>query len=260
MLGTGNPMPDPNRRGPSVAIVVNNQPYIFDAGEGIWRATGEAGPMTGGPIAALGPQNLTTVFLTHLHSDHITGLPALILHPWQFGRKDPVSIYGPPGTERMVEYLLEAYREDIYQRMYSISQNPYSGIQVRGFDFEKAGKIFSDENVTVETILTRHAAWPITFGYRITTPDRVIVISGDTTPTQSIIEASRGADVLIHEVIGVDDRDKAPWGKSTKSNKPIKVGDVSRFFHTTTEELAEIAKQSQPKILILYHEQNWSEP
>ena len=260
MLGSGTPMPDPNRRGPAIAVVVNDTPYIVDAGEGIWRATGAAGPMFGGPIDALAPPKLTKVFLTHLHSDHVTGLPAIILHPWQFGRTQPVDIYGPPGTERMVEHLLEAYREDIYQRLHGVSQNSAMGWQARGHDLLGPGKVFEDANVKVLAFRTQHATWPLTFAYRFETPDRTVAISGDTVPTQGVIDAAQDADILLHEVIGLDDRDKAPWGDTSKQGKPVDVGDISRFFHTTTKELAEIAIKAKPKLLVLYHEQNWSDP
>ena len=258
MLGTGNPQPDPNRRGPGVAIVVNDQPYIVDAGEGIWRATGKANPLFGGTIKGLAHNNLTRSFITHLHSDHTVGLPSLILSPWTEGRSEPLEVWGPPGTAHMVENILEAYEADIAARRFDPQQLNDTGWRAVGHDVPETGLVYQDDNVTVEAFKVVHGTWSVAFAYRFTTPDKVIVVSGDVRPSEGILEASRGADILIHEVIGIDDRDKQPWGKSR--NTPLDLGNVAELFHTTTEQLAELANEVKPGLLVLYHEQNWSDP
>lgn len=254
MLGSGMPLPDPRRSGPAVAIVVNGAPYIVDAGEGVWRATGAATPAYGGKIPALSGANLTKVFLTHLHSDHTVGLPSLILSPWTMGRSKPLDAYGPPGTRHLVEKILEAYRDDIDIRRFDTGMLNDTGWRARGHDFHEDGLIYQDENVKVEAFRVDHTSWPVAFAYRFTTPDKVVTISGDLRPCEGIIRASEGADILIHEVIGLDDRAKQPWGKGNF------FGDVAPFFHTTTKELAELAQKIKPELLVLYHEQNWSNP
>jgi ribonuclease BN (tRNA processing enzyme) len=106
MLGTGTPLPDPDRSGPSTAIVVNGAAYIVDAGTGVVRRAAAARDKG---VNALEPTNLRVAFLTHLHADHTLGLPDLILTPWIIGRKEPLELYGPAGTREMVEHILQAY-------------------------------------------------------------------------------------------------------------------------------------------------------
>lgn len=258
MLGTGNPQPDPNRRGPGVAIVVNEQPYIVDAGEGIWRASGAASLRFGGSIAGLAPTNLSRLFITHLHSDHTVGLPGLILLPWIEGRIDPLLVWGPPGTEDMVENILAAYSSDTAIRRFGPLQANDSGWRAVGHDVPESGLVYEDENVKVEAYRVVHGTISVAFAFRFTTPDKVVVVSGDVRPSPGILEASRDADILIHEVIGLDDRNNQPWGRSR--NTPLDLGNIAELFHTTTEQLAELANEVQPGLLVLYHEQNWSDP
>src|SRR5258708_2371258 len=99
MLGTGTPIPDPDRMGPSLAIIVDSVPYFFDAGTGVVRRAAAA---QRAGVGGLTMPALQRVFLTHLHSDHTLGLADLIFTPWVQGRKVPLEVYGPPGTQRLV--------------------------------------------------------------------------------------------------------------------------------------------------------------
>lgn len=259
VLGTGNPLPNPKRRGPSVAVVVNGQPYFVDAGEGVWRAAGEATPLYGGKIEGLHWQNHKYIFLTHFHSDHVIGLPGLLLHPWSLGtfnRKVPAHVYGPPGTENLVKHLLLAYQVDITERIYGSRKNDIGWRSV-GHNVFEPGLVFEDENVKVEAFKTDHGPFPLTYAYRFTTPDKVVVISGDTRPCEGIEQASQGVDILVHEVFGLDHLTKIPAGIWQGHQHKIKAA-VSRY-HTSTEELAEFGNRIKPKLLVLYHEQNWSD-
>ncbi len=105
-LGTGTPLPDPDRSGPATAVVVNGAAYLFDAGAGVVRRAMQA---RRAGIAALDSVNLRTVFLTHLHSDHTMGLPDLILTPWVIGRQAPLDLYGPVGSATMVSGILAGW-------------------------------------------------------------------------------------------------------------------------------------------------------
>lgn len=259
MLGSGNPFPDPMRSGPSVAVVVNDVPYLFDAGAGIWQAIGAATPSYGGSIKALESNNLTKVFLTHLHSDHVVGLPSLILLPWALGRSEPLEVYGPPGTKKMVDNLLEAFREDVGARKYGLGQDNDTGWRAVGNNVYDPGLIYQDENVKIEAFRTLHTTWPITYAYRVTTPDKIIAISGDTAKSNGVIEASRGADILIHEVVTLDDQANAGWANGGKKDRH-NFGNIIKYYHTNTKELAEIANEVKPKLLVLYHVQNYTSP
>jgi ribonuclease BN (tRNA processing enzyme) len=200
-------------------------------------------------VSALAVVNLRVAFLTHLHSDHTAGYPDLILTPWSVGRTRPLEVYGPPGLKDMTEHILRAYGEDIRIRRRDKAllgvANQARGYEVRAQEI-KPGVVYKDENVTVKAFRVRHGDVPHAFGYRFETPDRTIVISGDAAPSQSVIENCNGCDVLIHEA----------YSMMTYDAVSPQYQEYRRKHHTSSRELAEIAKQARPGLLILYHRAN----
>jgi len=247
MLGTGNPNPSPSQSGCSVAIIVNDTPYIVDFGPGVVRQAAAMSPRYGGKIKGLDVKNIKRAFLTHLHSDHTTGYADLILTPWVMGRDEPLEVYGPEGINDMTSHLLKAYEEDIRYRLYGYEPANNQGWRVNSHEFIKEGIIYEDKNVSVEAFPVPHGTWPNSWGFRFTTPDKVIVMSGDSSPSEKIIEYAKGADILIHEVYYKESYDrKSEFWRTYHSRN-----------HTSTIELAEIAKQAKPKLVILYHILFW---
>jgi len=242
MLGTGTPIADPQRSGPAVAIVVNDTAYLVDAGPGVVRRAAAMTPAYGGKIAALEPDKLGHVFLTHLHSDHTVGLPDLILTPWVLARSRPLELFGPEGTRKMVEHIHAAYDADIRYRLYGLEPANDSGWRVNVHEVGE-GRVFEDDNVKVEAFRVRHGTWPNAFGYRFTTPDRIIVISGDAAPGGALEEHAAGADILIHEVYSVEGfgRRDPVWQEYHSTN------------HTSAYEVGKLASRVQPRLLVLYH-------
>lgn len=240
MLGTGNPSANPDRSGPSVAIVVNNTPYLVDCGPGAVRRASAAFRKG---VAGLAVQKLKTLFVTHLHSDHTLGYPDLIFTPWVLGRTDAVEAYGPSGLKAMTDHLLAAYSEDIAIRTDGLEHGNRTGYKVNVHEI-KPGVVYKDENVAVKAFLVHHGSWKEAYGYRFETPDKVIVLSGDCAPSESVIENCNGCDMLLHEVYtqrGYDESN-ADWRKYVTN------------FHTSTKELAELATKAKPKLLVLYHQ------
>ena len=240
LLGTGNPAPNPDRSGPATAIIVNDTAYLIDFGPGVVRRAEAADASRG--IKALEPTRLRVAFVTHLHSDHTVGYPDLIFTPWTVGRRVPLEVYGPTGLKAMTEHILEAYKVDIETRTNPDgNQRTFpDGYKVNAHEI-KTGVVYKDENVTVSAFATKHAME--SYGYRFETPDRSIVISGDTNPAQATIDACHGCDVLIHEA-------HTPAWLATR---PESFQKFSAKYHTTTLELAELARQAKPRLLILYH-------
>ncbi len=236
LLGTGTPNAEPNRSGTAIAIIVNDVPYIIDFGPGIIRRANSAG---------IAIKDLETAFLTHLHSDHTVGYPDLIFTPWVLGREKPLTVFGPPGTELMTEKILEAYQEDIDQRINGLEPINEIGYKVEVNEIE-AGVIYENDDIRVEAFPVNHGSWKA-FGYKFFTPDRIIVISGDTAPFDEMIEVYKDCDVLIHEVYSVDGL----------KNRPKEWQDYHVDVHTSSHELAEIASIIKPKLLILYHQLLW---
>ncbi len=239
LLGTGTPSADPNRSGPSVAIVVDQVPYLVDAGPGVVRRAAAA---YRNGVVGLEASRLNRLFVTHLHSDHTVGYPDLILTPWVLGRREPLEVYGPPGIEAMTEHLLAAYREDVRERLEGLEPANDTGYEVHAYEI-KPGIVYRDERVTVEAFAVDHGSWPA-FGYKFRTPDRTIAISGDTAAAARCIKAYQGCDVLIHEVYSAEGLEKrtADWQQYHAS------------VHTSSHELAVIASEVQPELLILYHQ------
>ncbi|MEL7648909.1 MAG: MBL fold metallo-hydrolase [Sedimentibacter sp.] len=239
MLGTGTPNPVPERSGPSVAIVVNDNSYLVDFGTGIVRQAERANQKG---IRALEAKNLKTAFLTHAHSDHTLGLADLIFTPWVLEREDALKIFGPKGLKKMVDHVVAAYEDDINARMFGLEQANSTGIEVKTTEIEE-GIVYQDELVTVEAFLVDHPPFEA-FGYRFTTPDKVIVVSGDTCYNTNLIEHAKNCDILIHEVIsstGVQLRDPK-WKK------------YHLRVHTTSKDLAKVAAEANPGKLVFYHQ------
>ncbi len=241
ILGTGTPRADPARSGPAVAVIYNGRAYLFDSGPGVVRRAAAAAARL--KIAALGAPKLNRVFLTHLHSDHTLGLPDVIFSPWVLGRKEPLDLYGPKGTTAMAAHLEAAWEQDIDVRVHGLERANATGYQVTAHDVEP-GVVYREGEFKVTAFAVHHGSWPQAFGYRIDTPDRVIVISGDCTPSTALMEACHGCDVLLHEVYSLVD---------AKRPEPGWI-EYLREFHTSSTELAQIAAKAKPKLLVLYHQ------
>jgi ribonuclease BN (tRNA processing enzyme) len=240
LLGTGNPAADPDRSGPATAVVVNDTPYLVDFGPGVIRRAKAAVIERG--MTALEPTSLRVAFATHLHSDHTVGYADLIFSPWTLGRRVPLDVYGPTGIKAMTSHLLEAYRVDIETRTNADgNQHDFpDGHKVNAHEIQ-AGVVYKDANVTVTAFATKHAME--SYGYRFDTADRSIVISGDTNPAQATIDACRGCDLLIHEVNTLE----------SLAKRDARFQAFAAKYHTSTEQLAELAAKAKPKLLVLYH-------
>lgn len=140
-LGTGTPNADPDRFGPSVAIVVNGTPYLIDCGPGIVRRAALARQRG---IEGLAVEKLSRVFITHLHSDHMLGYPDLIFTPWVLDRKEPLQAYGPPGLKAMTNHIVDAFKEDIAMRMKGGEPSHASTYKVTVREIEP-GTIYKDD-------------------------------------------------------------------------------------------------------------------
>ena len=243
LLGTGTPNAEPDRAGSAVAVVVNGTPYLVDAGPGVVRRANAAFQLG---IEGLEVKKLAILFLTHLHTDHTVGLPDLIFTPWVLERESPLRIFGPEGTESMALHLSKAYEDDVRVRLEGLEPANPTGHRVEAKNVGP-GVVFQDENVKVTAFQVFHGASGQAFGYRFETPDRTIVISGDTRPSEAIVEGCQGCDILVHEVYS-----HAKW--------ELKPPDWSRYHassHTSGVELGEIAARANPRLLVLTHQLLW---
>ena len=244
LLGTGTPGPDPERSGPCVAIVVNDTPYLVDLGPGVVRRAAAAYRRG---LKGLHFSKLKTAFVTHLHSDHTVGYPDFIFTPWVVGRTGPVQVYGPPGIKAMTEHVLQAWAEDIKIRTEGMERNfPEHNDSGYKVDVHEVGPgvVYRDTNVTVTAFAVSHGEVAHALGYRVQTPDRTIVISGDTSPSQAVVDHCQGCDILIHEVYTMKAHLAAAPAWQAYQLK----------YHTSSRQLAELATRARPKLLVLYHQ------
>lgn len=238
LLGTGTPNACPDASGPSSAVVVGDRAYLVDFGPGVVRQAAKA---YRNGIDALRPDRLVTAFCTHLHTDHTSGYPDLIFTPWVLERKEPLRVFGPKGIRDMTEHLLKAYKVDIDFRINGFEKANEVGYRVETQEIN-SGVIYRDDRVTVEAFPVSHGTLE-SYGFKFTTPDRVIVISGDTAPLEIVAEKAKGCDILLHEV-------EYTAGLAAREPKWQK---YHREVHTLSVDLAEIAKKAGPKLLVTYH-------
>lgn len=241
LLGTGTPTADPERSGPSLAIIVNNTSYVVDCGPGVVRRAAAAAAKYS--IPSLRPAGLNHLFITHLHSDHTAGYPDFILTPAVLRRKGPLEAYGPKGLQSMTDYLLKAYAEDIDVRLSGLEHGKPSGYKVNVHEISQ-GVVYRDSNVVVTAFNVHHGSWPQAFGYRFETKDKTIVVSGDCTYDENLIKYAKDCDILVHEVYSFAGFSKLP---------PLDKKYHSAF-HTSTVQLAAIANRVKPKLLVLTHQ------
>ncbi|HMF49160.1 MAG TPA: MBL fold metallo-hydrolase [Candidatus Saccharimonadales bacterium] len=235
LLGTGAPPPRWDRCGPSTLVEVGAEKFIFDAGRGAMQRLHQLGI----PFSAI-----TGMFLTHHHSDHVVGFPDLWLTGWigrPWGqRKIPLRVWGPQGTTQMMEHLPQAFAVDIRVR----SRNyPPDGVKLQAEEI-KEGIVYSDNGVTVSTFEVDHGGEELpAFGYRIDFEGHSAVLSGDTTFNRNLIEHSRGADLLVHEVT-------AAAGSVAESLQQLKRIGAN---HTTPDQAGQIFAEVKPKLAVYNH-------
>jgi ribonuclease BN (tRNA processing enzyme) len=240
LLGTGTPNPEPEHSGPAVAIVTGQNVYIVDSGPGVVRRAVQAG---------IRIDQLTRAFITHLHSDHTIGLPDLIFTPAVTGREQPLEIYGPPGLRAMTRHIMAAWSEDMQVRLHGLEPAVRDAYIVHPHEI-KPGEIYHDASVRVSAFAVAHGSWKHAYGYRFDVGGKVIVISGDTTFSESLIAAAKGCDILVHEFYSQ---------KGWEARAP----EWQRYhaaFHISAPDLGKLAARVQPKKLVLYHELPMGQP
>jgi len=205
-----------------------------DCGPGVVRRAAEAG---------LRMEQLTRAFVTHLHSDHTVGLPDLIFTPAVTGRLEPFEILGPPGLAAMTAHIMKAWQADMRVRLHGLEPAVPRAYIVNARDV-KPGEVYHDDTVRVVAFAVKHGTWDHAYGYRFEAPGKVIVISGDTTYCEGLIEAAKGCDILVHEVYSA---------KGLAGRTP----DWQRYhsaFHTSGPDVGRVAAAVRPGKLVLYHQ------
>lgn len=241
LLGTaGGPSAKVARAQPANAVIVNDDIYIVDAGDGIVRQMA----LGGYPLP-----KVRAVFITHHHSDHNAGYGPLLLRAWMSGRRAVINTFGPAGLEQMTADYFEHMQRDIELRITDGGLPPVATM-IDASDIEEEGLLYEDENVRVRVFAVDHGAANPAYGYRFDTGDRSIVFSGDTRPHKNVIEAAKGADVLVHEIISIAAID-AMIADASPGNQKLRAHLLGN--HTTPAQLGEIASAAGVQTLVLSH-------
>ena len=240
VLGTGTPIPDAYRAGPSIAVVHKGESYLFDVGAGAVRQATVARYRY--DIPSLYPSQICCAFVSHLHSDHMLDFSELA-HTFWWRRNSALQAWGPLGIERISNGLLEIIAADADLRINGLQpvQNP-DGYKVQVNTIEP-GVLLQKDDLTIEAFTVNHGDIEPAFGFKISTNDLSIVISGDTAYSEELAEIASGVDILFHEVISRQGLQRNSPGFQRYHNS----------VHTTSDELARLAKIAQPKKLVLYH-------
>jgi ribonuclease BN (tRNA processing enzyme) len=240
LLGTaGGPTPKLDRSAPANAIVVGDDIYVIDCGNGVARQMVKAGLDLG---------HIRDVFVTHQHSDHNADYGNLLLLAWATDLHTRVDTYGPPPLKRMTELFLQMDDYDIRVREADEGRPPLKRLIVP-HEITHAGVVMQDANVKVTAALVEHPLVKPAFAYRFDCPDRSIVFSGDTRPCEGLIELARGADILVHEVIDLQAIDAVVRNESQARRLRRHLLDA----HTPMSEVGQLATRADVKTLVLNH-------
>ena len=177
---------------------------------------------------------------------------------WIYGREEPFKVYGPVGTQRLTQHLVEAYHGDIKERQFGPEGNPRqrTGWQIEAHEIEQPGLVYEDENVKVEAYHHLHGNFRQNFAYRFTAPDRVIAWTGDGRIEGELEKAAINADVLVSELSTEDNLGNANWGGPTIEDKQKTIWS----YHIKPRELADFATRMNVKTLVTLHERNYTDP
>lgn len=235
LLGTGSPIPDPNRAGPSTLVRAGGQAFLVDCGRGVLQRMAALG---------LGANALSALLLTHLHSDHIADLGDVLITRWVttfVPEPVPLPIIGPPGTSDVVEATLKAFGHDIGYRI-AHHADLTAGPQVEVHEYTE-GAVWDRDDVAIRVAPTDHRPVTPTIGFRIESGGASVVLAGDTVPCESLNRLAAAADALVHTVIRKDIVAQLPQQR---------IKDICDY-HSSVEQAADTAQRAGVATLVLTH-------
>ncbi|MGD9034500.1 MAG: MBL fold metallo-hydrolase [Desulfobacteraceae bacterium] len=251
LIGTGSPRHAKNRGQSCLGVIAAGQFMLFDAGQGCMGRLAEMEA----PLV-----QISVVFLTHLHSDHMSGLGEVINNTWVMGRSNKIHVHGPPGTRALLSGFAEIYKEDIEDRVARRGKDDLDSSlavaepHIVTVNDKEAHTVYEKNGLVVKAFLVEHPEWKYAYGYRIEYAGRVLVVSGDTRFSKQVIRHAKGADILIHEAFNKRMLDAAQRAaddlKIKLSAKAIR--EIKRT-HTSTLEAAKVAKEAGVDKLVLTH-------
>jgi ribonuclease Z len=240
LLGTGTPIPDPRRAGPSQLVRVGDDRILIDCGTGAVRRLVEAGES---------PRDVHTVLITHMHSDHSIDLGHFLITRWIMFNERPLALVGPPGLREYVDNLLRLLDWDIKIRGFDTRLSD----EARRIDVREVapGEAVEGEHWRATPIHVDHYPVEHAFAWRLDAEGAALVVSGDTAPYEPLAEAAAGVDVLVHET-WLKPKHEAARQHMTAEEAEAFIAKRNRY-HTSTKDVGRIARLADPKVLLLSH-------
>jgi ribonuclease Z len=228
LLGTGTPFPSAERFGSAVLVEAAGKRLLFDCGRGAVIRLKQAG---------VSAKEIDGLFITHLHSDHVVGIPDLWLTGWFLGRDRPLRVLGPAGIRSLAEHLVQAFAFDVSIRREAPEHLPAKGAEIDAREIVQ-GNVYDDGPLRVSAFLVDHGPVKPAFGYRVDYQAHAVVISGDTKFCQNLIDFAHGADCLIH----------VAWAASEMNPTP-----PDKRILASAEDAGRVFAAVRPKLGIIYH-------
>ncbi len=255
-LGTAaGPSLRPDRAQSSNLLTVNGAHYVVDAGDGVARRLAQAG---------IDVREIGTIFITHHHDDHTAGLGTLLSLAWDRQRTKPINVYGPPRTEELVKAAVQYFSISAEIRIADGGRTVPIAQLLFGHDVG-TGLIYQDANIKVTAVQNSHFSFHTgpaagthkSYSYRFETPDRVIMFTGDTGPSESVTALANGADLLITETSSCDDRKQAMvndgrWQAMTDAEQEGIMRQATQG-HMSLEVIGKMATRANVKSVVLSH-------
>jgi ribonuclease Z len=233
ILGSGTPRVNIDRFSQSILVEHKNDKFLFDTGRGALLRLNQSRIL---------PNEINNIFFTHLHSDHILGFSDILMTGWVYHRQKPLNVFGPPGTTNFIDSTIKSFEEDIKVRSLPPEKldvnNLKSNIKIifDGYTYKKNG-------LTVETFAVKHEPFTYAFGFKIFNDKYCMVISGDTTYSEQVIEKAKNCDLLIHEIAHASEHTLAKYPKAK--------GVIS--YHSDASQVSKIINTVKPRLTILNH-------
>ena len=237
-------------------LTVNGIHYVIDAGDRVANRLEQAG---------INGRDIGTIFLTHHHDDHTAGLGTLLSVAWLQNRTKPINVYGPPRTDALVKAAVQYFSQSSEIRISDGSRTVPIVQAFFGHDIG-TGMVYQDANIKVTAVENTHFHFPLgspaygkykSYAYRFETPDRVIVFTGDTGPSDAVTDLAKGADLLVSEATSVEDRKQSlinsgRWQAMTPDEQVRSLRRVTEG-HLTLDVIGKMATRANVKTVVLTH-------
>jgi ribonuclease Z len=233
ILGSGTPRVNIDRFSQSILVEHKNDKFLFDAGRGALLRLNQSNIL---------PHEIENIFFTHLHSDHILGFSDILMTGWIYHRQSALNVFGPKGINNFINSTLQAFEEDIKVRSMAPEKLDTNNLKTN-IEIITDGYVYKKNGLTIEAFSVKHEPFTHAFGFKISNNKYCMIISGDTTYSEKVLEKSKDCDLLIHEI--------AHASEHTLKKYP-KAKDIISY-HTDTQQISEIINTVSPRLTVLNH-------